>query len=131
MLVSAYKSFTIEDSRLHVGVVQARTTWLKANTVPSAIVMTEAPETDFLYSGRRTIRQPQSLASAAELEGFLVEHSVDYILIAPRIKWQPSYIPTYSNETTYILSLMAELVSEGRITLVYSSERDLVKVFKP
>jgi len=129
-LLSVRKSLEIADSRLHVGDLQARTKWLKANTNPSDIIMTEQPPLDFLYSNRRTIHQTDSLVSAIELEDYLVKHEVDYILIAPQLQWQPSYVPSYSDRTIRFLPLIADLVSESRITRVYSSEGDLVEVFK-
>jgi len=130
LLLSVRSSLKIDDSRLHTGDLQARTTWLKANTTPCDIIMTGAPPIDFMYSGRKTVYQPGSLASTGELEDYLAKHGVDYILIAPRIEWQPSYIPSYSDRTTGLLSLIADLISESRVMLVYSSEQDLVKVFK-
>lgn len=129
-LVSAYKSLVIDDSRLHAGDMQLRCSWLKANTPPSAIVMTEAPEIDYIYHGRKTVRYPATPASAGELANFLAEHSVDYILVAPETGWQVSYVPTYSENTVNMLPLIASLVSEGRMTLVYSSEEDWIKVFQ-
>ena len=129
-LLSVRKSLEIADSRLHVGDLKARTKWLKANTNPSDIIVTEQPPLDFLYSNRRTIYQPDSLVSATELEDYLVKHEVDYILIAPQLQWQPSYVPSYSDRTIRFLLLITDLVSESRITRVYSSERDLVEVFK-
>lgn len=129
-LVSAYRSLRIDDSRLHAGDIQLRSSWLKANTPPSAIVMTEAPEVDHIYHGRRTVRYPGALASASELADFLAEHGVDFILVAPGIRWQLSYVPTYSEKTVNMLPLITSLVSEDRITLVYSSEQDRIKVFQ-
>ena len=129
LLLSIHGSLNIDNARLHVGDLPTRTNWLKANATPSDILMTEEPQLDFLYSGRKTVRQPESLASAGELEAFLVEHNIDYILVAPQIKWRPDYIPTYSERTTRLLPQIATLISENRISVVYSSERDLVKVF--
>jgi hypothetical protein len=130
LLLSIHGSFHIDNTRLHVGDLQARTNWLKANATPSDIIMTEEPLTDFIYGGRRTVHQPESLVSAGELEAFLVEHNIDYIVVAPQINWQPDYIPTYSDRTTRLLPHIAALISEKRISEVYSSERDLVTVFR-
>jgi hypothetical protein len=130
LLLSIHGSLHIDNTRLHVGDLQARTNWLKANATPSDIIMTEAPLTDFLYSGRKTVRQPESLRSAGELEAFLVDQGIDYILFAPQIEWQPNYVPTYSDRTTRLLPQIAVLISENRISVVYSSERDLIKVFR-
>jgi len=130
LLLSIHGSLRIDNTRLHIGDLQARTDWLKANAVPSDIIMTEAPLTDFLYSRRKTVRQPESLTSAGELEDFLVDHGIDYILIAPQIKWQSNYTPSYSERTMRFLPLIADMVSESRIARVHSSERDLVEVFR-
>jgi hypothetical protein len=119
--LSVYKSANIEDTRLHVGDLQVRSSWLKSNISSSAIIMSQAPAVDHLYSGRKTIGMPRSLASAGELEDYLLAHSVDYILIAPSLEWQAKYVSMYDDRTTQLIPLMAELVSEGKITLSYSS----------
>jgi hypothetical protein len=92
--------------------------------------MTEAPAVDYVYAGRKTIPQPGSLTSADDLAHFLERHSIDYILVAPEIEWQLSYSPAYSEGATRLLDATAELVLEDRITLVYSSDQDLILVYK-
>jgi 4-amino-4-deoxy-L-arabinose transferase-like glycosyltransferase len=130
MAGSTYKSLLLDDSRLHAGDIELRSSWLRANSVLSDIVMTEAPETDYLYSGRKTVPYPDSVSSLGELEDYLVEHRVDYILVAPQIKWQTIYRPEYSDATTHVLPFLVELSSEKHIKLVYTSDQDLVKVFQ-
>jgi 4-amino-4-deoxy-L-arabinose transferase-like glycosyltransferase len=129
MAGSTYKSLALDDSRVHAGDVQIRSNWLGAYSAPSDIFMTEAPETDYVYSGRKTIPYPPSSYSLGEFDDYLVEHRVNYILVASQIKWQGIYKPEYSYQTTRFLPLLSELISEKRIKLVYSSDQDLVKVF--
>jgi hypothetical protein len=130
LLVFAYKDFTIDDTRLHVGDFQARSSWLKINTPSSVVVLTEAPIIDFLYSGRRTIAYPTSSTSPIELENYLAQHKVGYILIAPKIEWQSDYMPTYSDQTSSLLALLKELESRKQVMPVYSSDQDLIEVFR-
>jgi len=128
--VSVYQSFRIDDTRMHVGDLLARTSWLKANTNVNDIIMTEQPETDFLYSGRKTIPYPRSTSSASELEDYLAKNNVAYILIGPVVAWQVHYTPQYSRATKRILPLIENLTSDNRLTLAYSSESDLIRVLK-
>jgi hypothetical protein len=130
VLLSGYQSFSIPDSRLHAGDLKARTQWIRDNTAPSDILLSEEPVVDFLYGDRKTVRQPESLSSADELGSFLEENAIDFILIAAEIDWQASYVPTYSDETIELLPLIAELASQDVITQVYPTDRDLVQVFQ-
>ncbi len=130
MAGSTYKSMLLDDSRLHAGDIEIRSNWLRANSALSDIIMTEAPETDNLYSGRKTLPYPASVSSLRALEDYLVEHRVNYILVASQIEWQTVYRPEYSGATTDLLPFLLELSSEKRIKLVYSSDQDLIKVFQ-
>ena len=125
--VSVYKSLYIDNSRIHVGDLQARSSWLESNAPPSAIVMTEEPQTDFLYSHKKTVSYG-AFSSMSELEHYLNRNNVDFILIAPQLKWQTSYVPAYSDRTIRLLSLLENY--PNRVELVYASERDWVKVFR-
>jgi hypothetical protein len=129
MSFSIYKSLNLDDSRRHVGDLAVRTRWLKANTSPAAIVLTEAPDRDFLYGGRKTVPMPAA-SSASALDDFLAQHGINYILVAPQIVWQASYTPTYSDQTLRLFPLLESLNAQNRIKLVYASEPDLVEVFE-
>lgn len=126
-IVLADRVFWVDD--LH-----GRTSWLKSNTPVSAVVMTEEPEIEFLYSNRKTVLYPEASSSDSELYDYLVKNNVDYILIAPQIipskRWQPTPIPQYSESTAHILPLLAELSVKESVAEVYHSEPDLVKIFK-
>jgi 4-amino-4-deoxy-L-arabinose transferase-like glycosyltransferase len=130
MLVSAHKSLTIEDSRLFAGDIEARSRWIKANTSPSAVIMTEAPPVEYVYSGRKAVSYPTA-GSASELEDSIMNRQVDYILVAPDIDWMDDYyVASYSERMTRILPLLQELAAENRIKLVFSSEQELIEVFE-
>jgi Dolichyl-phosphate-mannose-protein mannosyltransferase len=130
MVGSMYKSLLLDDSRLHAGDVEIRSSWLRANSAQSDIVMTEAPETDYLYSGRKTVPYPATVSSPSAFEDYLVGHRVNYILVASQIKWETVYKPGYSGATNALLPVLLELSSEKRVKLVYNSDQGLIKVFQ-
>jgi hypothetical protein len=124
-------SLRIPDSRLYVGDLSTRTDWLRANTPASAVVMSEEPVIDFLYSGRHTVSQPQSFSSTADLESFLTREHVDYIFVGPSLKQQLRRAPDYSRSTALLLPLLAELQAAGRLAEVHYSPEDRMVVYKP
>jgi hypothetical protein len=131
ILVSAYKSITIEDSRLHAGDMRSRTRWLEANSLPADVIMTEAPETDFLYSGRKTLAYPGPAVQSAEaLESYLRQRHIQYVLVAPEIKWMTRYQPEYTRNTNRILPLIDTLAVQNRVRLVHSSDPELIRVYQ-
>lgn len=129
ILIAAIKGTQIEDSRLHTGDIRARTTWLAKNAPPSAILMSEASEIDYLYGGRKTVTYP-TVTSPAQLEEFLIAHKIDYVLIAPFIQWQTEYKPTYSKTTTKFKSWFEEFAALKRATLVYSFEPEMIRIYQ-
>ncbi|MBI5653278.1 MAG: hypothetical protein HZC40_22955, partial [Chloroflexi bacterium] len=127
--IAAFKDTQIEDSRLHTGDIRARTTWLAQNASPSAIVLTEAAEIDYLYSERKTITYP-AIGSSAQLEGFLLTRKIDYVIVAPFIHWQARYKPEYSNAARQYRAWADELAARQRATLVHASEPELIRVYQ-
>jgi hypothetical protein len=129
-IMAAYNSYKIDDSRLHAGDLRVRSNWIRLNTETSDIVMTEAPVIDYLYSGIKTVPYPSSFSSSSQIEEYLIQNQIKYILIAPMIEWQTSYHPEYSDTTLNILPLIMELSSKGRLKQVHSSKEDLIKVYQ-
>jgi hypothetical protein len=127
--IAAFKDTQIEDSRLHTGDIRARTTWLAQNASPSALILTEAAEIDYLYSERKTLTYP-AVASSAQLEEFLLTRKIDYVVIAPFIHWQSRYKPEYSDAALNFRAWADELTARQRATLVYSSEPELIRVYQ-
>jgi MFS family permease len=130
--VSIYKSLRIDDSRIHAGDVQARTDWLRANVGNTANIMTEYPEVDYIYSGRRTIRYPYlyQVPSSDALETYLTRNQVNYILVAPKIDWLPAYSPSLSDWTNHLLPYVKDLANKKKLDLVFVSSDNLIRVYK-
>lgn len=127
--VFGYKSWTIDDSRLHVGDLSLRTAWIGAHSDPADVVMTEALYTDHLYSGRSTVPlAPADRSSRAVLDYFAAHH-VTYVLVAPELKWQVDYTPTYSPAMQALLPRIAELAAQGRVARVYELPEDSIAVY--
>lgn len=129
-LLSFHAAFRIPDSRLHVGDLPARTAWLRANTPDSAVIMSEQAATDFLYGGRRTVPQSGPFGSSADLERFLTDRGIDFVLVGPAAHWLAPYDPAYSRSTARLLPLLAELQATGRLTKVHSTDADRLSVFR-
>jgi hypothetical protein len=123
-------SLRLPDSRGHIGDLTARTAWVRANVPAEARLLTEAAFVDYLYGGRKAVQMLKRYESAAELGRHLAAHSVDYILIAPHIKWQTAYQPAYSDDVEGLLPFVAQLAAAGRIRLVYTSADQWIKVYK-
>jgi 4-amino-4-deoxy-L-arabinose transferase-like glycosyltransferase len=128
-IASLSKSLLIDNSRQHIGDLAERSTWIKLNVSPQAILMTENPETDFLYSERKTVPYPRNFTTAAQLSNYLLEKGVDYILVAPAIYWQPVYKPFFSQDAAQFLSLLQLLISKGDIQLIYTSDQGWINVY--
>jgi hypothetical protein len=93
--------------------------------------MTEAPETDHLYSDRMTLMYPHPMVKNPEdLDRYLQAYHVAYVLVAPEIKWMDTYKPEYSARANRMLPYLETLVAQKRVDLVYSSGPDLIKVYQ-
>jgi 4-amino-4-deoxy-L-arabinose transferase-like glycosyltransferase len=128
-LFSAYKSIRLEDSRVHAGDITDRTAWVKEETPVPAIIMTEAPQVDYLYGLRKTVSYPEEILEE-NLSDYLVDNKIEYVLLAPRIFWQDQYIPTYSEQTDRIMGIMQDWTQDGKASLVYTSGPSLITVYK-
>ncbi len=72
-VASFSKSLLIDNSRQHIGDLAERSNWLRLNTDQQAILMTEYPETDFLYSERKTVPYPRNVTTATQLSEYMLE----------------------------------------------------------
>jgi hypothetical protein len=129
--VAVWKSWAVEDSRRFVRDLSVGASWLAANSPSAAVVMTHYPPSVYLYAERRTIDVPP-VQSAAELERVLDEQRVDYLMIGPELEWHTDGGRAYDEHTQRVLlPALAELVSSGRLTIVYESPaRDMVRVYR-
>ena len=91
--------------------------------------MTEAPEADYLYGGRKTVMYPD-VTSTEQLEEFLLKNQLDYILVGPAIEWFEQYNSVYRPTMRQFLDRLAELNVKNRIERVYYSERELIQVYR-
>jgi hypothetical protein len=130
LLLSIDKGLTVADSRLRKGDLAERTRRFRDRAAPGAILMSEAPIQDYLYGGNKTVPHPRSVASAQELDRYMAEHGVDYVLIAPDLAEDDSRRPTLSDLSRRLLPLLSELVSEDRAVVVYESDEDLIQLFE-
>jgi hypothetical protein len=130
VLGNLYKSARIESSLLHVGDVYARTAWLKANTLPTDLVMTEEPVVDYVNGERKTVSFREEYASASELAQDLRQKRIQYVLLAPGLWWQARYKPGYSEHLQLVIPLVNELAAAHQLELVYSDPPNFIQVFK-
>jgi dolichyl-phosphate-mannose-protein mannosyltransferase len=125
---SLYKSSQADDSRWHTGDLSARTTWLRSQGTPDDVVMTEAPEADFLYSGHKTVLYPYMGDNPVTLVEYVRTWDIKYVLVAPAIEWRPIYSPTYSQAALQLLGELQILANQGQARLAYS-DNDGIQVF--
>ncbi len=123
-----YKSMVIDDTRLHVGDLPARTEWINNNTSAGAVIMSEYPHIDYVYSGRKVARLPE-IDSVDGLKTYLAEHRADYIIIGPDMHWQDTYQPSYSDESTGVLTALEEMNQQHEVEVVHLSDTGWVRVF--
>jgi energy-coupling factor transporter transmembrane protein EcfT len=129
IMASIVKAQRLDDTRLHTADLEARARWLMQYTSDSDIVMSEEPQTDFVYTGRKTVPYPTSQTST-ELEVYLRTYKVSRVFIAPAVQWQSRYTPVHSQDAVRILPLLQALVSQGHMKHVYSSETNLIQVYQ-
>jgi hypothetical protein len=127
--LSILKSANIRDTRSHVGDLAARTAWIRSYAEPEATILSEYPQTDFLYSKRHTIAYPSAL-SPDQLTSHLKANNVNLILVAPELRWQSEYQPVHSARTKLLRGQLATLTVESRVELVYESTEELIQVFR-
>ncbi len=130
-----YRTLHLQPSTTHTGDLTARTEWIKANTEPEAVVMSDVPAVDFLYGKRHTVemfRVPRTTSedNLGPLLAYLAFHRVDYILIAPDLIWQENYAPRYSSRTMIFIDVIERLEDRGQVTLVYESLDDMIRIYQ-
>lgn len=130
LIISLVKSWSIDDSRLHSGDMQERSRWLQVNIPADAIIMSESPVIDYLYSNHKAVPYPWIPDhDATKLAAYLQQNHVTYILSAPTIEWQRVYQPQYSPTANHLLPVIAKLVATGQLQMVYRSPNNFTQVF--
>ena len=123
------QSLLLDDTRLHAGDLAARTTWLAAHAAPDAVVMSELPRPDFLYSGLHTV-DLSSYSGEAEFTAALAAQGVDYLVSGPGVLWTNDSRPAIAEPWRALAPVVAALVRAGRLTVVYESATDMVVVYQ-
>lgn len=109
---------------------RAETQWLKANSPSDALIMAMNPISIHLYSQRHTINYSYTLTMET-LQQTLAQHSVDYILVAPKKEWRTDGVLTYDDYTQEtLLPLVKELESNRYLALVHQDQERLVQVYQ-
>lgn len=78
-----------EPARDRFADLSAGAGWIAANAPKESVIMAANPITDYLYAKRKTVGYP---FDAGQLEDYVIENSVDYIVISPRA-------PTFGNQS--------------------------------
>lgn len=120
-----YRSPSVE----RVGDLPSRTTWLKENVSPNQIVMTEYPMVDYLSIQTQTVYWPQT-QTTSELQSYLREHNVDYLLMAPEIRWDRLYEPNWSHYLDAWQPVIEELEAQSQIVLSFADDTVNVRVYQ-
>jgi hypothetical protein len=130
LAISVYKNTLTEDSHQHVRDFGVGTTWLRENTDPDALIMAQQPQSIYLYSERKTIDY-SPVTTSFELEQTIRTWGIKYILVAPKLEWRQDGSLRYDDYTAQILlPLLEDLVSNGRLKLVYQAEEDMVQIYQ-
>jgi hypothetical protein len=130
-LASIYKSLTIADSRVHVGLLAERTQWIKENTPSDIIFASEYPVIDYLIADRRSIQLQNIHNDIVKMQEFLVKNRVDYILVAPKLVWmQPRFVPQNSELMASLLPAFKQLQSDGVLQVTFSRPQQGISVYK-
>jgi hypothetical protein len=92
--------------------------------------MTQQAQSIYLYSQRKTVDYP-GISNAAELEQVIQRLGVDYILVAPNLKWRADGNLAYDKYTREVfLPLLNTLTARNQLRLVYESAEDKVQVYQ-
>ncbi|MCC7362151.1 MAG: hypothetical protein IT317_21890 [Anaerolineales bacterium] len=128
-LTGLRQSLLLDDSRRHAGDLAARTQWLAVHAAPSAVVMSELPRPDFLYSGLPTVDLGGYSGEAAFVAA-LEAQQVDYIVSGPGVLWVNASRPGPAAPWRELAPIVAGLVRAGRLTVAYASPTDAVVVYQ-
>jgi len=127
--VATVQSLKLDNSRLHAGDLEARTLWLRANVPADAVVMSELPRADYLYSGRHTLGL-QGYGDEAVFAAALDQQGVDYIVSGPGVLWTNGAAPVVGDRWKVMEPIVQALVRAGRLQVAYASPTEQVVVYR-
>lgn len=128
-LTFLYRDFRIDDTRIHVGDLKLRTAWIRANSEPHDILITEEPEIDYVYGDRKTVRLEAD--SVKQLGGLICESGARYVLLAPAHRWYDvEFVPSYTKRTERAVGMLPEFELRNLGREVHADPSTLIRVFR-
>ena len=124
------KDHHLDGNVAFTGDLTARTSWLRTHAPPSAVLMTDNPQTDYLYSGLKTAGLPLSYASPQDMEAAIRAAHVSYVLVAPEVIWQGQFVPHLAPFVARLDAQAQALVAQGHLRLAATSPADGVKIYQ-
>jgi hypothetical protein len=127
-----YRTFQLQPSKLHTGSLVNRTHWIRLYAEPDAILMSEIPFVDYLYSARRGVTIPQQqlfLRTEDQVLGFFRRNKIDYVVLTPPVTWQEAYSLDYGFRLRTLKQLLESLALKGVVNQVYASEAQGIRVY--
>ena len=102
--------------------------WLKANTPDTSIIMAQEAQSIFLYSDRKAVDY-NGVKSSRQLRTRITESDVDYLMIAPKLEWRVDGTLAYDQYTAdELLPIVQQMVANGELTEVYHAEQHKVSI---
>jgi hypothetical protein len=131
LIASLYKGIRDTDSSLnHSPDQRIGTAWLRDNSPPDAVIMTQYPQAVYLYSQRKTIDYPL-LAIPDDLGPAIDEQAPDFLFVTPRQGWHNDGSLDYSRYARRIvLPALGTLVANRQLKLVYEAPEHLVYIYQ-
>ncbi len=109
--------------------MQARTLWLRDHVPADAVVMSELPRADYLYSGRHSVAL-HGYSSEAALDDAIQQQGVDYIISGPGVLWTNNSVPVVTDEWKVVEPMIQALLRVGRLQVAYASDGQQVVVYQ-
>ena len=101
------------------------TSWIRTNSPPDSLVVSEHNDVIYLYANRATSWLPDDTDSLAST---ISSHREVYLLLAPELEWSEAGTLRYSNRTQAYLQALGSGALSGQ--LVFSDESGMVKVYQ-
>ena len=109
-------------------IMEARTRWLRQNAAPDAVVMSELPRVDYLYSGLHTV-DLSGYTGETQLLADLDRQGVDYLVSGPGALWTNTGTPVLDKHWQVMTVIVEALIRTGRLSVAYTSPEDLIVVY--
>jgi hypothetical protein len=126
---SVYSSSRIERSWDHTFDLEKRTLWIRENTDPDTVILSEFPIIDYLYSDHKTVSYIDISESTDPIE-FLKRNRVDLVLITPNCNWNLTKNNELSNESIKTAKLIKNEALKRYFKSVYSNDDESIYIFE-